>query len=49
MMFGVIILLKKENPYIMIVNNHDSLIFKFEDMLVAETLVKGMKSAQHIE
>jgi len=52
MMFGTIgLLVEKESPYIMIkiVNNHDSLLFKFENMLVSETLVKEIKSAQHIE
>ncbi len=52
MMFGVVgLIVEKESPYIMIkvLNSHDRLLFKPENMLVAETLVKEVKSAKHIE
>jgi hypothetical protein len=50
MMFGVVgLIVEKENPYMMIkiVNSADSLLFKFENMTVAETFVKDTKVAQH--
>jgi len=50
MMFGVVgLIVEKENPYMMIkiVNSADSLLFKFENMTVAETFVKETKVAQH--
>ena len=52
MMFGVVgLIVEKENPYLMIkvVDSADSLLFKFEDMVVAETFVKEIKAAQHIQ
>lgn len=52
MMFGVVgLIVEKENPYIMlkIVGSPDSLLFKFEDMIIAQTLVKEIKAAQYQE
>ncbi|MDQ3837610.1 MAG: hypothetical protein M3270_11880 [Thermoproteota archaeon] len=47
MMFGVVgLIVEKENPYMMIrtANNPDRLIFRFENMLVAESLLKEIKA-----
>ncbi len=49
MMFGVVgLIVEKENPYVMIkiVNSHDSLLFKFENITIAETFVKAIRSTQ---
>ncbi len=49
-MFGVVgLIVEKENPYMMLkkVGSPDSLLFKFEDMIIAQTLVKEIKAAQH--
>ena len=50
MMFGVVgLIVEKENSYIMIkiVNSPDSLLFRFEDTIIAEMLVKEIKVIQH--
>jgi hypothetical protein len=52
MMFGVVgLVVEKENPYLIIkiVESADSLLFKFESMVVAETFVKEVKAAQHFQ
>jgi hypothetical protein len=52
MMFGVVgLVVEKENPYLIIkiVDSADSLLFKFESMVVAETFVKEVKAAQHFQ
>jgi hypothetical protein len=52
MMFGVVgLIVEKENPYLIIkiVDSADSLLFKFESMVVAETFVKEVKAAQHFQ
>jgi hypothetical protein len=52
MMFGVVgLIVEKENPYLIIkiVDSADSLLFKFESMMVAETFVKEVKAAQHFQ
>lgn len=52
MMFGVVgLIVEKENPYLMIkiVDSADSLLFKFENMIVAGTFVKEIKAAQHVQ
>lgn len=52
MMFGVVgLIVEKENPYLIIkiVDSADSLLFKFESMIVAETFVKEVKAAQHFQ
>jgi hypothetical protein len=52
MMFGVVgLIVEKENPYltIKIVDSADSLLFKFENMIVAGTFVKEIKAAQHVQ
>ena len=52
MMFGVVgLVVEKENPYIMIkvVDSPDSLLFKHEDMTVAERLVKEIKATHHLQ
>ena len=49
MMFGVVgLIVEKENSYIMIkiVNSPDSLLFRFEDTIIAEMLVKEIKVIQ---
>ena len=49
MMFGVVgLIVEKENAYMMIKtdNSPDSLLFKFENMIVADTLVKEIKAAK---
>jgi hypothetical protein len=50
MMFGVLgLIVEKENPYMMlkIVGSPDSLLFKFGDMIIAQTLLEEIKTAQH--
>jgi hypothetical protein len=52
MMFGVVgLVVEKEKPYLIIkiVDSADSLLFKFESMVVAETFVKEVKAAQHFQ
>ena len=52
MMFGVVgLIVEKENPYMMIkiVDNSDSLLFKFESMTVAHELVKEVKAAKGLQ
>src|SRR3712207_1563082 len=52
MMFGVVgLIVEKESPYLMIkiIDSADSLLFKFENMIVAETFVKEIKAVQHIQ
>jgi hypothetical protein len=49
MMFGVVgLIVQKENPYMIIktINSPDGLLFKFENMLVANALLKEIKSTQ---
>jgi hypothetical protein len=49
-MFGVVgLIVEKEHPYMMIklVDSPDSLLFKHEDMTVAERLVKEIKATRH--
>jgi hypothetical protein len=51
-MFGVVgLIVEKENPYMMIkvVDSPDSLLFKHENMKVAERLVKGIKATHHLQ
>ncbi len=52
MMFGVVgLIVEKESPYLIIkiVDSADSLLFKFESIIVAETFVKEVKAAQHFQ
>jgi hypothetical protein len=52
MMFGVVgLVVEKENPYLIlkIADSADSLLFKFQSMVVAETFVKEVKAAQHFQ
>lgn len=52
MMFGVVgLIVEKENPYMMIniINNPDTLLFKFESMVVAEMLLREIKAIQHAQ
>jgi hypothetical protein len=51
MMFGVVgLIVEKENPYmIKIVSSPDSLLFKFENMILADKLVKEIKSAKGLQ
>jgi hypothetical protein len=51
MMFGVVgLIVEKENPYMMIkiVSSPDSLIFKFENMVLAHKLVEEIKTAKRL-
>jgi hypothetical protein len=51
MMFGVVgLIVEKENPYMMIkiVGSPDSLIFKFENMVLAHKLVEEIKAAKRL-
>ncbi len=51
MMFGVVgLIVEKENPYMMIkiVSSPDSLIFKFENMVLAHKLVEEIKTAKKL-
>jgi hypothetical protein len=51
-MFGVVgLIVEKENPYMMIkiVNSPDSLLFKFQNMILADKLVKEVKVAQDLQ
>ncbi len=52
MMFGVVgLIVEKENPYMMIkiVSSPDSLIFKFENMILARRLVEEIKAAKDLQ
>lgn len=55
MMFGVVgLIVEKENPYMMIKivdspDSLDSLLFKFENMILADKLVKEIKSAKGLQ
>ena len=52
MMFGVVcLIIEKENPYMMIkiVNSPDSLLFKFENMILADRVVKEIKAAKDLQ
>jgi hypothetical protein len=52
MMFGVVgLIVEKENPYIIIeiVNSPDRLLFKFDNMMVADKLVKEIKAAKDLQ
>jgi hypothetical protein len=52
MMFGVVgLIVDKENPYMMIkiVNSPDSLLFKFENMILADKLVKEIKAVKDLQ
>jgi hypothetical protein len=49
MMFGVVgLVVEKENAYMMLKtdNSPDSLLFKFENMILADMLVKEIKAAK---
>jgi hypothetical protein len=51
-MFGVVgLIVEKENPYMMIkiVGSPDSLLFKHENMSVAERLVKEIKATHYFQ
>jgi len=51
-MFGVVgLIVEKENPYMIIeiVNSPDRLLFKFENMMVADKLVKEIKTAKDLQ
>ncbi len=50
MMFGVVgLIVEKENPYMIIniINSPDTLLFKFESIMVAEILLREIKAIQH--
>ena len=52
MMFGVVgLIIEKENPYMMIkiVNSPDSLLFKFENMILADRFVRAIKAAKDLQ
>jgi hypothetical protein len=52
MMFGVVgLIVEKENPYMIIeiVNSPDRLLFKFDNMMIADKLVKEIKAAKDLE
>jgi hypothetical protein len=52
MMFGVVgLIVRKEDPYMMIkiINSPDSLLFKFDNMRLADTLVKEIKAVQGLQ
>jgi hypothetical protein len=51
-MFGVVgLIVEKESPYMMIkiINSADSLIFKFENMILAHKLVEEIKAAKDLQ
>jgi hypothetical protein len=51
-MSGVVgLIVEKENPYMMIkiINSADSLIFKFENMILAHKLVEEIKAAKDLQ
>ena len=52
MMLGVVgVVVEKENPYMMIkiVNSPDNLLFKFGNMILADKLVKEIKTAKDLQ
>jgi hypothetical protein len=52
MMFGVVgLIVEKENPYMIIeiVNSPDRLLFKFDNMMIADKLVKEIKAAKDLQ
>lgn len=52
MMFGVVgLIVEKENPYMMIkiVNSPESLLFKFENMILADKLVKEIRAVKDLQ
>ena len=52
MMFGVVgLIVEKENPYMIIeiVNCPDRLLFKFDNMMIADKLVKEIKAAKDLQ
>lgn len=52
MMFGVVgLVVEKENPYMIIeiVNSPDRLLFKFDNMMIADKLVKEIKAAKDLQ
>lgn len=52
MMFGVVgLIVEKENPYVIIeiVNSPDRLLFKFDNMMIADKLVKEVKAAKDLQ
>jgi hypothetical protein len=52
MMFGVVgLIVETENPYMIIeiVNSPDRLLFKFDNMMIADKLVKEIKAAKDLQ
>ena len=52
MMFGVVgLIVEKENPYMIIeiVDTPDRLLFKFDNMMIADKLVKEIKAAKDLQ
>jgi hypothetical protein len=52
MMFGVVgLIVEKENPYMIIeiVNSPDRLLFKFDNMIIADKLLKEIKAAKDLQ
>ena len=52
MMFGVVgLIVEKENPYMLIeiVNSPDRLLFKFDNMMIAEQASKEIKAAKDLQ
>jgi hypothetical protein len=52
MMFGVVgLIVEKEKPYMIIeiVNSPDRLLFKFDNMMIADKLVKEIKAAKDLQ
>jgi hypothetical protein len=52
MMFGVVgLIVEKENPYMIIeiVDSPDRLLFKFDNMMIADKLVKEIKAAKDLQ
>ena len=52
MMFGVVgLIVEKENPYMIIeiVNSPDRLLFKFDNMMIADKLLKEIKAAKDLQ
>ena len=52
MMFGVVgLIVEKDHPYMIIeiVNSPDRLLFKFDNMMIADKLVKEIKAAKDLQ
>ena len=52
MMFGVVgLIVEKENPYMIIevINSPDRLLFKFDNMMIADKLLKEIKAAKDLQ